>query len=59
MNANAARTSLAVNPGGQTHRWTTALCTLCLMLLMSWPAGAREPLDIVVTGLSGDPLSNV
>ena len=59
MNANAAWTSLEVKARGLTHRQTLAVAMLVLLLFLSWPAGAREPLNLVVTGLSGDPLSNV
>ena len=59
MNANAARTPFAVTAAGNTRRRTPAVATLVLLLFLSWQATAREPLDIVVTGLSGDPLSNV
>lgn len=60
MSANAARTRFAVTAAGNTRRRTPAVATLVvLLLLLSWPAAAREPLDIVVTGLSGDPLLNV
>src|SRR5210317_1050169 len=58
MNANAARTSLEVKARGLTHSRTSAVAMLVLLFL-SWPAGAREPLSLVVTGLSGDALSNV
>ena len=60
MNANAARTPFAITAAGSTtRRRTPAVATLVLLLFLSWQATAREPLDIVVTGLSGDPLSNV
>ena len=59
MNANAARTPFAVTAAGNTRRRTPAVAALVLLLFLSWQATAREPLDIVVTGLSGDPLSNV
>ena len=35
------------------------MATLVLLLSLSWSATAREPLEILVTGLEGEPLANV